>query len=218
MSSKAIIIGGSGLIGNEVLQQLCASKHYNEIISITRRPLGIYDKKIREIVVHVDHLDSIEKEIDGDVIFSCLGTTRSKTPDSNEYQKIEKDYTLTIAKIGLRNQVRQFHYVSSLGANKSAKNAYLKLKGEVEDQLERLPFSAMHIYQPSYLTGQRSENRIDDQIMNPLMRLVDPLLFGSLAKYKSIPATFVAWAMINQSLKNNNGTFIYPSNIIRQLA
>lgn len=218
MSYKAIIIGASGLIGSEVLRQVCNSEQFNEVVVITRRSLNVYDKKIREIVVNFDAVDSIAREITGDIIFSCLGTTRSKTPNTNEYRKIEYDYTLNIAKIALENQVKQFHYVSSLGANKSSGSSYLKLKGEVEEKLRELPFRAMHIYQPSYLTGHRAEQRLDDKFMVPLMRLLNPLLLGSLGKYKSIPAETVARAMINQSLKNQKGTFTYPSNIIKQLA
>lgn len=218
MSYKAIIIGASGLIGSELVKQVSTSDEFNEIVFLTRRQLDIYNHKIRQIVVNFDHLADVEKEIAGDVIFSCLGSTRSKTPDAKEYRKIEYDYTIQIAEIGLKNKVRQFHYISSLGADASSSNSYLKLKGEVEERLKQLPFEALHIYQPSYLTGDREEKRIDDKIMQPLMRIIDPILFGNLRKYRSIPAGTVAKAMLNQSLKNQKGTFIYPSNIIKQLA
>lgn len=218
MSNKAIIIGASGLIGNAVLRQLCDNEQFTEIVVLTRRSLGTYEKKVREIVIDFDNLNSIAKEITGDSIFSCLGSTRSKTPDVNDYRKIEYDYTINIAKIALENKVAQFHYISSLGADSSSKSSYLKLKGEVEEKLRQLPFRSMHIYQPSYLTGNRIEKRLDDKIMKPLMRLVNPLLLGSLSRYKSIAASTVAGAMINESLKNQKGTFIYPSNIIKQLA
>lgn len=218
MSYKAIIIGASGLIGSELVKQVSTSDEFNEIVLLTRRQLNIYNNKTRQIVVNFDHLADIEKEISGDVIFCCLGSTRSKTPDQKEYRKIEYDYTVHIAEIGLKNQVRQFHYISSLGADPSSSNSYLKLKGEVEERLKQLPFESLHIYQPSYLTGDREEKRMDDKIMQPLMQIIDPLLFGNLRKFRSIPAETVAKAMLNQSLKNQKGTFIYPSNIIKQLA
>ncbi len=50
------------------------------------------------------------------------------------------------------------------------------------------------------------------------MKIINPLLFGSLKKYKSIKATTVARAMLNQSLKRLNGQFIYESDIIKELA
>lgn len=218
MSYKAIIIGASGLIGSELLKQMSASDDFNEIVIITRRSLDIYSKKVRQVLVDFDKLDDISREFSGDMIFSCLGSTKSKTPDSALYRKIELDYTLKIARTGLNNGVKQFHYVSSLGADASSSNSYLRLKGEVELELKKLNFEGLHIYQPSYLTGNRQEKRIDDTIMRPLMLVLDNLLIGKLKKYRSIAAETVAKAMIKQSLKNKRGTFTYPSDIIKQLA
>ena len=218
MSYKAIIIGASGLIGSELIKQVISCEEFREIVLITRRPLNLYNKKIRQIVIDFDHISDISDEISGDIIFSCLGSTRSKTPDLAEYRKIEFDYTLNIARIGLSNHVKQFHYVSSLGANSSSSNSYLKLKGEVENALKTLPYYGLHIYQPSYLTGKRDENRLADRLMHPFMGLIDKLLVGKLNKYKSIRAETVAAAMCKQALTNNKGTFTYPSNTIKQLA
>lgn len=218
MSYKAIIIGASGLIGSELLKQISESSDFHEIVIITRRSLDIYSNKVRQVIIDFDHLDDIREDISGDIIFSCLGSTKGKTPDAALYRKIELDYTLKIARIGLTNGAKQFHYVSSLGADSSSSNSYLKLKGEVEVELKKLGYEGLHIYQPSYLTGNRQEKRIDDTIMRPLMFVLDNLLIGKLKKYKSIAAEIVARAMLNQSLKNNKGTFTYPSDIIKQLA
>lgn len=51
-----------------------------------------------------------------------------------------------------------------------------------------------------------------------LMKLVDPLLLGSLKKYRSIPAQTVAQAMFNESLKKEEGIFVHPSDEIKLLA
>jgi uncharacterized protein YbjT (DUF2867 family) len=218
MSYKAIIIGASGLIGSELVKLVTAGNNFNEVVLITRRPLSYNHKKIRQVVIDFDKLNEIAQEISGDVIFSCLGSTKGKTPDSVEYRKIEYDYTLNIARMGLNNHVQQFHFVSSLGADATSSNSYLKLKGEVEHGLKALTIKSLNIYQPSYLTGARTEQRLDDKLMRPLMSVLDHLLIGGLKKYRSIPAEVVAKAMVNQCLKNKKGVFTYPSNIIKQLA
>lgn len=218
MSYKAIIVGASGLIGSELLKLVSTSDAFNEILLINRRPLSTSDSKIREIVIDFDKLDDISEEISGDVIFSCLGTTRGKTPNAMQYRKIELDYTLNIAKHGLKNGAEQFHYVSSLGADASSSSSYLKLKGEIENRLKELSFNSLHIFQPSFLTGERKENRIAEKLMAPLMSLINPLLVGKLRKFQSIAAEAVAKAMLNQSLKSKVGIFTYPSDIIKQLA
>ena len=218
MSFKAIIVGASGLIGSELLKCVSASDTFSEVLLINRRPLSINSSKIREVVINFDKLADIAGEISGDVIFSCLGTTRGKTPDAARYRKIELDYTLSIARYGLKNGAEQFHYVSSLGADPSSSSSYLKLKGEVENKLKELSFRILHIYQPSFLTGERRENRIAEKLMAPVMSLINPLLTGKLRKFQSISAEAVAKAMLNQSLENKEGVFTYPSDIIKQLA
>lgn len=218
MSYKAIIIGASGLIGSELLKLMTEDDNFNEVVLITRRPLSTSHRKVRQIIISFDQLNEISTEISGDGIFSCLGSTKAKTPDAAEYRKIEYDYTLTIARLGLNNGVQQFHYVSSLGADSASSNSYLKLKGEVESALKTLSFNSLHIYRPSYLTGHRVEKRLDDKLMAPLMTVLNNFMIGSLSKYRSIPAAVVARAMVNQFIKNKKGVFTYPSNIIKQLA
>jgi hypothetical protein len=50
------------------------------------------------------------------------------------------------------------------------------------------------------------------------MKILNPLLIGSLKKYRSIPAATVAMAMFKQSLKNADGVFIYPSDKIKEIS
>ena len=49
------------------------------------------------------------------------------------------------------------------------------------------------------------------------MKVIDPLLIGSLKKYRSIAAEDVAKAMINESIKNKKGIFVHQSDQIKEL-
>ncbi|MFA5245744.1 MAG: nucleoside-diphosphate sugar epimerase, partial [Pedobacter sp.] len=75
-----------------------------------------------------------------------------------------------------------------------------------------------HIYQPSFLRGERQEKRPAEYIANIFTTLIDPLMVGGLKKYRSIKAETVAKAMLNQALKDLKGTFIYPSKQIHNLS
>lgn len=218
MAYKVIIVGASGLIGSSLLSALIRSEQIAEITLLLRNSLSISNPKVKEIVLNFDELDNYASKIKGDIIYCCLGTTKSKSPDPNNYRKIDLEYPLNLAKIGLKNGIGQFHVVSSLGANSQSKNAYLKLKGELENELKKLNIPSLHIYQPSFLEGKRQENRPLEKIMMPVMKLLNPILLGSLENYRSIKASDVARAMINQSIKELNGTFTYPSKQIKELA
>lgn len=215
---KVIILGASGLVGNEVLNLALNNNEYEEVKIFVREQLPIQNQKLKQIIINFEDLDLIKEEINADIIFCCLGSTKSKTPNLQDYKKIDHDYPLYFAKEGLKNSLSQFHIISSLGANPKSANFYSKLKGEIETDLKGLNLPSLYIYRPSFLTGERKERRILEKIALKIMRLINPLLLGSLKKYKTIDASVVAKAMINESIKNKRGIFVIESDKIKELA
>ena len=217
MNKTAIIIGASGLIGRELLSLLLEQKEFENVKIFVRKSLGVKHDKLTEIITDFSSLQSISKSINGDVIYCCLGSTKSKTPDLSDYKKIDHDYPLFFAKEGIKNGLSQFHLVSALGANAKSSNFYTKMKGETEDELKHLSIPSIFIYQPSFLNGNRTENRPLEKVVLFIMKLIDPLLVGNLKKYQSINAITVAKAMINESIKNKKGIFVHKSDQIKEL-
>ncbi|MGI4751092.1 MAG: hypothetical protein ACRYFB_10675 [Janthinobacterium lividum] len=218
MQYKVVIAGASGLIGNLLLKQLLYHPDFSEVLVLVRNHLPVQHKKLKQLIVDFDHLEDYKAEINGHAIFCCLGTTRHKTPDLNLYRKIDQDYPVALAKIGVKNSMQQFHFISSIGANINSATFYTKLKGETEQDLKKVSFTSLFIYQPSLLTGVRKEKRFAERVATYIMKWANPFLIGRLKKYRSIPAAVVATAILNQSLKNNAGVFTYPSDQIKQLA
>jgi uncharacterized protein YbjT (DUF2867 family) len=218
MSYRVILVGASGLIGSNLLSELIQSEEISEVLLLIRKSTGISNPKVKELILNFDELNTYSSEIQGDIMYSCLGTTKRETPDSKLYRKIDLEYPLNLAKLGLKNGLSQFHVISSLGADSESSNSYLKLKGELEQELKKLDIPSLHIYQPSFLIGDRKKNRLADKIMKPIFRLINPLLIGKLKKYRSIKAADVAKVMLSQSIKDLKGTFIYPSIQIQELA
>lgn len=218
MPYQVILVGASGLIGSSLLFLLIESAEISRILLLLRKPLNINNPKVQELILNFDELEKISTEIKADIIYSCLGTTKSANPDKGQYRNIDLGYPLKLAEIGKRNGVLQFHLVSALGADSSASNSYLQLKGELEKTLKKLSIVYLHIYQPSLLTGNRRESRTIEKFAISVFKLINPLLIGPLKKYRSIKAETVAQAMLNQSLKELTGTFTYPSIQIQELA
>ncbi|MFZ4100393.1 MAG: NAD-dependent epimerase/dehydratase family protein [Sphingobacterium thalpophilum] len=218
MPYQVILVGASGLIGSNLLSLLIESDEISRILLLVRKPLKVSNQKVQELIVNFDELEKFRSEIMGDIIYSCLGTTKAANPDTDQYRKIDLEYPLKLAEIGVKNGISQFHLVSSLCANHTASNSYLKLKGELEKELKQASILSLHIYQPSLLTGNRKESRKLEKLATSEFKLIDPLLIGPLIKYRSIKAETVAQAMLNQSIKNIQGTFTYPSIKIQELA
>lgn len=217
MSKKAILLGASGLIGNNLLTQLLYNPNYSEVLAIGRKTLNIEHPKLKELIVDFDHIAQYAADITGNVVFCCLGTTNSKTPDKVQYKKIDYWYPLEIGSIAQNNGATSYHLVSSMGADINSSLFYPKTKGEVERDLKAIPFKSIYIYRPSLLDGDRKEKRSTERILIGLMRLLNPILIGGLKKYRSIKIETVASAMLKESLTDKKGVFIYASDQIQAL-
>lgn len=215
---RALIFGASGLIGSELLKLALNDPYFSSVTIIVRKRLSLSNTKLTQIISTFEELQENQDSLQGDILFSCLGSTKSKTPDQKEYYKIDHDYPVLGSKIALNNGAKYIHLVSSVGANASSSSTYLKMKGEVEDDISKLPFQGIHFYRPSLIIGKRNESRPLERISTLIFNTINPLLMGSLKKYRSIAATDIAKAMLSQAKKEIKGIHIYQSNIIKELA
>lgn len=218
MSKSAIIVGSTGLVGNHLLNHLLTNDHFSSVKIFVRKPRGIKHPKLTEVITDFGNLGLIKEEFKADIIFSCLGSTRKKTPNMEDYYKIDFFYPKWVAEIAKENGLKQFHLISSLGADSKSGNYYLKMKGKTEEAILQLNIDTTCIYRPALITGKREEKRPAESVSKFLFRFIDPLLFGKLKKYKSINAEDIAKAMINQSLKEVKGKQIFEGNEIKGLA
>ncbi len=218
MAYKAIIAGASGLIGSSLLTILLNEPAYAEVTVLVRKKTGITHPKLTEIIIDFDRLDDFAGEINGHALFCCIGTTKKKTPDLTDYYKIEHDYPVKLGQLAVKNGVKQYHYVSSIGADKDSTAYYTRYKGQTEYDLQQLNLQSLHIYRPSILAGERKDYRPMEKFATGLLYIINPLLIGSLKKYRSIPAKTVAMAMYKQSINSEEGVFIHPSDQIKQIA
>ncbi len=214
MANKAILAGASGLIGSALLEILLQQPDYDEVVVLIRNLLPVKHPKLNQVQINFNALNNYSSYVAGQALFCCLGSTRKKTPDLRDYTKVDFEYPLQLAEMALANGVEQYHLVSALGANKDAANFYLKMKGSTEEAIKKVGLPALFIYQPSFLTGERKEKRVGEQIFISLMKYINPLLRGPFKKYRSIAAKSIAEAMYKNSLKKQLGVFIYPSDKI----
>ncbi|RAJ27087.1 oxidoreductase [Pedobacter cryoconitis] len=215
---KAILVGASGSIGRSLLQDLLDDIHYTEVLVLVRKKLTIQHPKLNQLVIDFDRLNTFAADIKGNAVFCCLGTTKSQTPDQQQYRQIDYQYPLDVARIALKNGAESYHLVSAMGADETSSFFYNRTKGEVERDLKAIPFKSIHIYRPSLLDGERSQKRFGESMMNKLMHIINPLLVGKWRKYRSIKVGAVAKVMVAQSLNDQKGIFTHPSDQIQALS
>ena len=207
---KAVVLGGTGLIGGELIKLLVKNSSYSEIRILGRRDVDIASSKIRFYKVDMENLQQHESLFEVDVVFCCLGTTIKTAGTKEAFRKVDYDMVVNAAKIA-EKYIKNFILISSLGANANASNFYLKTKGEVEKMVLESNIESISILRPSILYGNRVEKRSGEKIGIAFMKFATPILQGSLKKYRGIEATTVAEAMVIYDLEEKKGKFIYES-------
>jgi uncharacterized protein YbjT (DUF2867 family) len=217
MTKSIIILGASGLIGHAVLNQAIENTQIEQIIILVRKSINLKHNKLTEVITDFKNLSEINSNVMGDALICCLGTTRKKTPNLQEYKNIDFGLTVEIAKIAKENDVQQIHLISAIGADPKSKIFYNKLKGETEQALIKIDFPQTIIYRPSLLIGKRNEFRLGELIAQKLAPVFDVFLIGSLKKYHSISAKTIAKAVLNRILSEGEKTEIMEYNEIQLL-
>jgi uncharacterized protein YbjT (DUF2867 family) len=196
---KALILGSTGLTGSFLLQHLLKDDYFREVTILVRKKTNMQHHKLLEVITDFSgDLKDISAEINCDILFSCLGTTRRKTPDLNTYRNIEIHIPEKIARIAKDKGLQQLHYISAIGAKRSSWNDYLNMKGLAEEKLRDIDIPHLYIYRPSLIMGKRKETRLSEKIAQYLFQIINPFLIGSMKKYRSINAERIATFMIEK--------------------
>ena len=211
----ALVFGSTGLVGGNLLRLLIKDEKYKKIRVFVRSSTSKIDPKIEVVQTDFTKLENIKSEIKGDDCFFCIGTTRKKTPNKQDYINTEYNLPLSIGKICSDNNVQNFTYISSLGANPKTSNLYLKNKGMAEEELSKLNFKKFIVIRPSFLIGKRKEERFGEKIGIFAMKCISPILVGDLKKYKSINAEIVAKSMINISNSEIQSEVFEPPQLLQ---
>ena len=209
----ALLFGSTGLVGGHVLNYLIQNPNYLKIKLFVRSFTEINDPKIEIIQTDFNNLNKYAEDIKGDECFFCIGTTKKKSPDKNEYQKIELDIPKKIAQIAKSNLVKSFFFVSSGYANSKSSGDYLKFKGLVEEEIKNLNFDKIVIMRPSFLLGTRKESRIGEKFGIIMFKLLTPILIGPFRKMRPIHSEIVAKAMIKLANENINQSVLESNEI-----
>ena len=174
---KAIIIGGTGATGKQLLNQLISDKNCELVTSIGRRPVldGEKNDKLADIVVEsLFELRSTEKYWNNnDVFFNCIGTTRQRAGGAKEFINIESGISNEAAKMAANAKIPHASLISAKGANHKiwATNwihplLYMKTIGQKEQTIiSNFSFNSVSIFKPGMLIRlQDKQTRFEEFI------------------------------------------------------
>ncbi|UFH36931.1 NAD(P)H-binding protein [Flavobacterium acetivorans] len=181
----ALIIGSTGLIGSQLLNLLLESKDYNKVITFVKRDSGKQHPKLSQHIIDFDQPESYQELIVGDDFFCTIGTTIKKAGTKEAFKKVDFEYPQQFASFASKNKVKNFLLISSLGADETSGNFYLKTKGEIENVLKNSDFESVSILRPSLLLGNRQEFRLGERVAGIFMRTLSFLFFWKTKKIQT---------------------------------
>lgn len=201
----ALVIGSTGMVGRELIKQLCESSEFEQVISFVRRSSGFSHSKLQEHVVNFDQPESWKELLKGDVLFSCMGTTLAAAGSKASQYKVDYTYQYETARMAAENNVPVYVLVSSTGANANSALFYPKIKGQLDEAVQKLGFKSVQILRPGQLYGKRQQKRSAELFAVKMMFAINKL--GLFKKYKPIHASEVAKAMISAAKRTGSNIF-----------
>lgn len=205
----AIVFGATGYIGSHLLRDLLDNPVYERVIAVARKPLALSHAKLTTLIGDLASLPALKPQLVADEVFIALGTTRKHTPDEAEYYKIDHDYPLRAAEIAKSNGAKSVFLVTAVGANAGSSVFYVRTKGEVERDILALNFDHTHIFRPSMILGERSENRPRERMFIAVWNVINPLLVGPVSQYRGLTGEEIAQAIANAAQRDTGKVRIY---------
>ena len=211
MKNTAVIIGATGAVGKEILNEILGNEYYERIYALGRNSITTLpdEERLTKIIIDFENINFDTSILENADVFSSLGTTIKIAGSKENQRKIDVDYTVNFAKL-CEGKIRSFNVVSAIGANSKSKNFYNSLKGELEDKLKEMNLGTLRIFQPSLLISKRDDKRFLEELFIKISSLFQILLKGKMKKYSPIEASLLGKVIVRFATENKGeGTYTY---------
>ena len=208
---KALVIGATGAVGKDLVQQLIEDSSFERVDIFVRREVKIPSAKVVAHVVDFDHPETWADQLQGDVLFSCMGTTIKAAGSQEAQWKVDYTYQYDAAKAAKANGVPTYVLVSAIDANPKSKVFYTRMKGELDDAVQKLGFKGCFILRPPSLI-RKGTDRFGEKAGIVAIRAFNAI--GLMRNYTPMPTEAVSAAMIRLAKSGRQGVEIIESQDI----
>lgn len=203
MDNVAVIIGATGAVGREILEEVLEKEFYKKVYVLGRSSVTklMDNEKLEKIVVDFENLEFDINILNNADVFAALGTTIKIAKTKENQRKIDLGYTINFAKM-CEGRVKSFNVVSAIVANSRSKSFYSSLKGELEEQLQKMNLGTLRIYRPSLLIAKRVDKRMMEDFFIKLSPMLKFILHGKFKKYSPIEVELLGKEMVRFAIEN----------------
>ncbi len=152
---KAILFGGTGMIGRGVLLECLADAGVEKVLVVGRGPSGEKDPKVTDLVLAdmFDYSGSAEALRGYDACFYCLGVSSAGMSEA-DYTRVTYDLTMAAAQALLKaNPSITFCFISGAATDSTGQGRamWARVKGKAENALLKLGFKAAYMFRPGLI-------------------------------------------------------------------
>ena len=208
--TTVMLVGATGLVGQQVLQKALASERVCRVVAPTRRALPPHPKLINP-VVDFDRLPDDAPWWAVDAVVCTLGTTLKVAGSQTAFYRVDHDLPLRVAQLALRHGAQAYALNSALGADPRSRVFYSRTKGELERDLRALGYPSLTLVRPGLIGGERHESRPAEQIGVRVSQWLRPLL---PPRYRVVPAERIAHHLLQAALAGAPGCNVLSSEAI----
>lgn len=212
MATDYLIAGGTGLVGSEIIRQLLANEGTRKIITLGRRAADFSDKRLTHLTYDFSGRPQKSALPSNCVAICTLGTTIKQAGSQEAFRKVDFDYVLNFAEIARDIKASSLHVVTAHGAAKSSLIFYNRVKGEIEEAIQRIGLVEVHIYRPSLLIGNRKEHRAGEGFAAAAAKALSPVFkLPGLSSVQPTPADHLAAFIIRQASSVSPGNHVHSN-------
>lgn len=193
----ALVIGATGATGKELVKLLLGDEDFQTIRVFIRRDDNLNHPKLEKFIVDFDKIETWKSELQGDVLFSALGTTLKQAGSEDAQYKVDFTYQFETARAAADGGVKNYVLVSSTGADPKAFFFYPRMKGELEEAVKTLDFQEIHIFQPGILERNADDDRTMENLGLTAIKALNSV--GLFKSQKPMPVKILAGKMIKVS-------------------
>ena len=203
---KILVAGSTGLVGKTLITDFLQE---HEVIAISRRSFK-FPNNVKQELIDFNKDFSLKP---ADHFFICLGYPLElldliymRDKIKPKFEEVDFGLVIKLAKMALDVGIKDISVISSVMADKNSLNHYLKIKGEMEEEIKKLSFNKINIFRPSHLLGER-ENKIglDVQIFEKVTNIFGQVLPSQLKDFKNVEARTLAKNMVTEAFNNKAG-------------
>ncbi|MEC7816031.1 MAG: NAD(P)H-binding protein [Pseudomonadota bacterium] len=208
---KLMILGATGAVGSQVLNQARNDARFETVVAPTRRPL-VDPERVQNPVTPFDLPLPQADWWAVDAVICCLGTTLKQAGSKQAFYRVDHDLVIACAEQARAAGAKVFVLNSSLGANETSRNFYLQTKGEVESAVAGMGFERVVLVRPSLIDAERPESRPAEKLGLMAGRLLAPVI---PKRYRPVPAEAIAAALLRE-VAGEPGVIILQSEQIKR--